>query len=148
MISRITPYPRQPGTYLLVFDLEQARELAAGCLGICHLPAGRWAYAGSALGPGGLAGRINRHFGQPARRHWHIDYFTSTCAPKVALYAVGESKLECAWVQALRAAGAQALIGGFGNSDCRSAGCPAHLVHLPIPWAWEEIEVLLWTTSY
>lgn len=147
MISRSGPFPSQPGTYLLVFDVDQALEVAVGRLGVCQLPAGRWTYAGSALGPGGLAGRISRHFRQPARHHWHIDYLTSTCAPRGAVYTLGETRLECSWVQALRAEGAQALVASFGNGDCRTAGCPAHLLRLPVPWTFEQIEDLLCTTS-
>jgi Uri superfamily endonuclease len=147
VINHSGPFPRQPGTYLLILDLDRAVETAVGRLGICHLPAGRWIYAGSALGPGGLAGRISRHFRQPARHHWHIDYLTSICAPSGAVYALGETRLECTWVQILRAEGAEALVVSFGNGDCRSAGCPAHLLQLPVPWTFQQIEDLLWTTS-
>lgn len=147
MISRIPPLPSQPGTYLLVFDVDQGLELAIGRLGDCYLPAGRWVYAGSALGPGGLQGRLGRHFNAPTRHHWHIDYLTSTCAPTDALVALGQTRLECNWVQALRAAGAKALVRGFGNSDCRTTGCQAHLLYLPEPWTFPKIEGLLWSTS-
>lgn len=147
MFSRSGPFPAEAGTYLLVFDLGQTLQVPVGRLGVCHLPAGRWAYAGSALGPGGLAGRLCRHFRSPARPYWHIDYLTGACPPIGAVYTLGETRLECWWAQALQAAGAQAPVPGFGNSDCRTPGCPAHLLHLPVPWTFPHIEDLLCTNS-
>ena len=45
------------GTYLLILHLSAAARIEAGRLGRADLPAGCYAYCGSAMGPGGLAAR-------------------------------------------------------------------------------------------
>lgn len=138
--------PAESGVYLLWMQLSQPVLVSPGRLAPQTLPAGHFAYVGSALGPGGLRARLRHHTQALKGRHWHIDYLTTTCAPQAILYVVSQQRLECVWVQALRAAGAACPIVGFGNSDCRQPGCQAHLVHLPAAWSLLTIEDLLsWT---
>jgi Uri superfamily endonuclease len=122
--------PRAPGAYLLLIEVTAALTLRVGRLGEFALAAGRYAYVGSARGPGGLAGRVRRHLSPARRPHWHVDALTAL-APVVRIYAVASPEpLECAWVQSLLAQpGCTAPIPGFGSSDCR-CGCPAHLVRV------------------
>ncbi len=119
------------GAYLLQFRLEEPLELDAGRLGRVLLPAGWLAYVGSAMGPGGLRRRLERHLRRDKRLHWHIDYLTTVCTPVAWESEVGEERRECAWVRRLLALpGTTVPAPGFGSSDCRE-GCPAHLVALP-----------------
>ncbi len=124
-----------PGTYVLLIEVPDACVLAVGALGTCALPAGRYAYVGSARGPGGLRARLARHLAAAKPRRWHVDYLTARFPVTAVLAGADAASRECAWVQALLAIpAAYAPAPGFGNSDCR-LGCPAHLVCLPAGYA-------------
>lgn len=127
----MTALPAAPGDYLLVFERGAETVLRVGKLGTVTLPAGRYAYVGSAHGPGGLRARLERHLRPAKIRHWHIDALTLEHRPDRIFFRADPCRGECAWVRALLALpGAAAPIRGFGSSDCRE-GCPAHLVRLP-----------------
>ena len=133
----------EPGSYLLVLALGETTCISAGSLGAYILARGRYVYAGSALGPGGVAGRVNRHLRAGKRLHWHVDYVTAAAAVTAIGAVYGTERRECAWVQALAALpGVTIPVPGFGSSDCR-ASCPAHLVRLPddFPLSWIENEL-------
>jgi Uri superfamily endonuclease len=136
-------WPAAAGSYALVVDLAAPLELGVGSLGCRLFPAGRYAYLGSAHGPGGLAARLARHGRQGKVLHWHIDYLTEQ-APIVHVVACeGERPLECDWAQRLCALpGATVPVPGFGSSDCR-VGCPAHLIRLPDDLAISQLEEIL-----
>lgn len=86
---------------------------------------GFYAYVGSALGPGGLKARVNRHLQPAARLHWHIDYLRQQTEWAAVWYAYGSVRQECAWAAAFSSLrGSTIPLRGFGSSDC---GCPAHL---------------------
>jgi Uri superfamily endonuclease len=123
--------PSAPGTYVLLLYADRPVEISPGCLGRWKLPAGRYAYAGSARGPGGLRARVTRHLRPDKPLRWHIDYVTSQVPVIGVLTSPGAENRECACLQALLSLpGVVAIVPGFGSSDCRS-GCPAHLLHLP-----------------
>ena len=75
MTVAVNPPTHSPGTYALIIALDRARTLQVGRRGKFHFPAGFYFYAGSALGPGGLAGRLERHVRAAKRLDWHVDYF-------------------------------------------------------------------------
>lgn len=117
------------GTYLLLAQLQHETEIAVGKLGTFGLAAGWYAYAGSALGPGGLPVRLARHARSDKRLHWHIDYLLQHAVLKAIWQTAYPDRLECAWAAAVRdLPGAQTPIRGFGASDCR---CATHLILLP-----------------
>ncbi|MEN3052173.1 MAG: DUF123 domain-containing protein, partial [Candidatus Methanosuratincola petrocarbonis] len=65
------------GVYALVLEVSQAAKLQAG-KGSFAIPQGFSVYCGSAMGPGGVEGRVARHFrlfsgGSSNHPHWHID---------------------------------------------------------------------------
>lgn len=123
--------PEQPGTYVLIVRLCQRMTVAVGKLGAFDFPAGWYAYAGSARGPGGLAARVSRHCRKSKTPHWHIDYLRAHAKPVAAWYATGLEKRECSWARILlKLTGASIPASGFGASDCR---CPTHLVRFPTP---------------
>ena len=104
------------------------RATRAGRRGAATLPAGRYAYCGSAWGPGGLKARIGRHLRAAKPLHWHIDQLTAAGRVLEVLARPGER--ECGLVARLAAlAGSGFPLPGFGSSDCRR--CPAHLLSLP-----------------
>jgi Uri superfamily endonuclease len=133
----------EAGSYLLVMHLPAPASLDVGRLGLVKFEPGRYVYLGSALGPGGVAARLNRHLRTEKRIHWHVDYLTRV-APVTAVAAVyGPDRHECEWTHAVRALeGAAAPARGFGSSDCRN-GCIAHLWRLPdaLPLSWIENEL-------
>jgi Uri superfamily endonuclease len=115
----------------LVLRLPRFTTIDVGRLGRVQLPAGWYAYAGSARGPGGLAARISRHLRSPKPLHWHVDYLRAHAQPVQTWYALGARKRECSWAQALSGLpGASIPVRRFGASDCR---CPAHLIHFAVP---------------
>jgi Uri superfamily endonuclease len=121
--------PKQAGTYALTLRLSRPRTISIGRLGAFSFPAGWYAYAGSARGPGGLAARVGRHLQASKTRHWHIDYLRTHAKPVVIWYTTCTQSRECRWARALsQLPGASMPAPGFGASDCR---CPAHLVLLP-----------------
>lgn len=112
------------GTYALVLDVPEQIDLTVGALGDVSLPAGGYAYVGSAFGTGGL-GRVDRHkrvaAGEHDVRHWHIDYLLNR--PPVSLVsvvAIPAVDVECALGREL----GSGPIDGFGASDC---SCESHL---------------------
>ena len=119
--------PEQSGTYVLVLHLPHMVTVDVGRLGRFQFPAGWYAYAGSAHGPGGLASRTSRHLRSVKPLHWHVDYLRAHAGPIEIWYATGAQKRECAWARALvDLPGASVPAPGFGASDCR---CSTHLVH-------------------
>ncbi|RLM70861.1 DUF123 domain-containing protein [Halorubrum sp. Atlit-8R] len=112
------------GSYTLVVGLAADATVAAGALGDHRLPAGAYAYTGSALGAGGFS-RVDRHRrtarGDNDTRHWHVDYLLGHPAARIdrVVRSVGVD-VECAVAERLP----PGPIDGFGASDC---GCPSHL---------------------
>jgi Uri superfamily endonuclease len=122
--------PDGPGTYVLILRLPHLTTIGVGRLGRVQFPAGWFAYAGSARGPGGLAARISRHLRSPKPMRWHLDYLRAQAQPVQIWYARGIRKRECAWARALSGlAGASIPAPRFGASDCH---CPAHLFRFAV----------------
>ncbi len=119
--------PAAPGAYLLLAQLAVPLSLRIRTLPPVVLAAGRYVYAGSARGPGGIRARVGRHLRHGKRPHWHIDYLTEAAAGLQAI-AVPDGD-ECALIGALLAAGGcEVAVAGFGSSDCRA--CNGHLLRL------------------
>ncbi len=120
--------PRQPGTYALIYYLDSECRIRVGKLGTHTFPAGFYGYIGSALGPGGLAGRIYRHIGRSnskAPQHWHVDYLAAKASLLEIWTYSNPARREHMWAETLNGLdGALIPVLGFGASDCQ---CPAHL---------------------
>lgn len=85
-------------------------------------------YEGSALGPGGLAARLQRHLRVEKRLFWHIDHLLTHA--RVVTWIVNDSgrRLECAWARTLLStSGVQVTAPQFGASDCH---CATHLAYV------------------
>jgi Uri superfamily endonuclease len=130
-----------PGTYVLVVQLDQLKKIKVGRLGTITFMSGTYLYAGSALGPGGLSGRIHRHLRPQSQKqfHWHIDALTSQSSITDIWYSASPQRQECVWGEILSMVGDR-IAQGFGASDCRCAG---HLIWLQdtrgVNSAWETL---------
>jgi endonuclease-3 len=115
------------GTYTLLCSLPEPTTLTVGALGDHRLPAGAYAYTGSALGPGGFA-RVDRHRrvarGDSDARHWHVDHLTGSPATTLVDAVTTRADAECRVARALP----DGPVDGFGASDC---DCRSHLAHAP-----------------
>ncbi len=119
--------PPAPGAYLLLARLSTPLSLRIRTLPPVILAAGRYVYAGSARGPGGIRARVGRHLRRGKRPHWHIDHLTEAAAELQAIAVPGGD--ECALIDALLAVGdCEVALAGFGSTDCRA--CPGHLLRL------------------
>lgn len=119
---------REGGIYVLILGLARPVSLGIGRLGNFDVPAGWYAYVGSAHGPGGLKARIAYHLRPPRRRHWHLDYLRVEARPREVWYRLGGDRTEeCALARVMMELPAASIpVPGFGASDCR---CRAHLFH-------------------
>jgi len=117
------------GTYTLCCELSEAATVAVGALGDLELPAGWYAYTGSAFGSGGFT-RVDRHrelaAGERDTRHWHVDYLLGHPAVRIdAVATTPGADRECAISDALAGVDGTERVPDFGASDC---DCSGHLV--------------------
>jgi Uri superfamily endonuclease len=124
---------------------EEETQITVGRLGTFRFPAGWYAYAGSALGPGGIRARLARHRRSEKRLHWHIDYLMAFCSLAESWEVTSSTRLECAWAAAAgQLPGARIAVPGFGASDCRCAG---HLICIPVHPSAGQMKTVLQRTS-
>ena len=118
---------RRPGTYALALTLATPYTLAIGRLGTFAFRPGGYAYVGSALGPGGLGARLERHARREKRPHWHIDYLLAWARLHSVWHLESAERWECAWAEVLGGLpGVETAVPGFGASDCT---CRSHLFY-------------------
>ena len=98
-VPEVEKIPRGTGAYLLLLALDTEIERKAGGLGPIRLPAGLYAYAGSAWGPGGLRARIARHARRGKKTHWHIDPIRESASSFCAYPQIGGN--ECDLIEAV-----------------------------------------------
>ncbi len=123
--------PSQPGTYCLVLRLSPGAQITVGALGRFTFPEGFLVYIGSALGSGGLAGRLKHHTRPTGPEYmkasWHVDYLRRYTKIVEIWYVQDAIRREHEWATVARqVSGATIPAKGFGASDCN---CPAHLFH-------------------
>ena len=111
-----------PGAYVLVIALPAALPVDLPRRAPAVLPPGRYLYAGSAYGPGGLRARLARHMASGKGVHWHVDRLTE--AGQVSGAWIVPFGRECALVAGL--AFLPLPVPGFGSTDCRC--CKSHLL--------------------
>ena len=128
-LTKMTPdrLPPGPGTYILILQLENDQVIQIGKLGRFSFLKGYYAYVGSALGPGGLAGRLKHHLHPSKKLHWHLDYFRKKAVLVEIWVREDKRTLEHEWASALgQLDGAVVPVPGFGSSDCK---CATHLYY-------------------
>ena len=119
--------PSAGGSYIFWLRLQREAGLVIGRLGNATLPAGWYAYVGSAHGPGGVRSRLRHHIRCSSQPHWHIDYLRGIALPLAVWFACGAQSSERDWVCGLRQLpGAGFPVPGFGASD---SPLESHLLH-------------------
>jgi len=123
---------QKQGAYILVLEINQPLELAVGSLKRIQLPAGVYAYVGSARK--GIAQRISRHKRLAEQKkgniRWHIDYLLTYPEIRMLGSIDFEGAEECSISHRIAALeGVSTPVPGFGSTDCRH-GCKAHLYRL------------------
>lgn len=114
-----------PGTYALLFSCSKRARASVGALGCVELAPGHLVYVGSALGAGGLAGRLRHHVAPLGRPRWHVDFLRPHASLVGAWWTSNTRRLEHTWAACLASAPSFSQArAGFGASDCR---CTTHL---------------------
>jgi Uri superfamily endonuclease len=113
------------GTYLLIIELMESREMKIGKLGVFSFPSGYYTYTGS--GMSGIYQRINRHLEGKKKLRWHIDYFLGYGKIKEVVILESKTKNECEVnLKIASVFGGMIIAPGFGAGDCRQ-NCGSHL---------------------
>ncbi|MCP8309838.1 MAG: DUF123 domain-containing protein [archaeon] len=99
-------------------------------MGSLKFEKGWYAYTGSALGPAGLIGRIQRHVKKDKRCFWHIDYLLNSkySSIKAIIYANTDKRYECNVIREIAIMNTKP-VKGFGVSDCKEE-CKSHLYYM------------------
>ena len=130
--------PTSKGTYLLFLSNTKSQKINIGKQGGFLFPSGLLVYVGSALGAGGLRGRISHHLRVNRKCHWHIDYLLQKMLVCQVLYTENPSRLEHEWAMLLeRIPKLNIPMKRFGASDCQ---CASHLFHIPSKYGGIHIE--------
>ena len=114
--------PALPGAYLLLVELRAVTFVKLPDRPNVTLVPGRYIYAGSAYGPGGLKARVSRHMRRAKTRRWHIDQLTEP-GSVVGAWAFPRG-IECDLVDMNSAL--PLPIVGFSSTDCKR--CRSHLL--------------------
>ncbi len=114
--------PALLGAYLLLVELRDVTSVRLSNKRSVSLMPGRYIYAGSANGPGGLKARVSRHMRRAKRRRWHIDQLTETS--NVLGAWIFPNGMECDLVD-LNSTLPLPIV-GFGSTDCKR--CRSHLL--------------------
>ena len=121
---------RSPGSYVLVMQCSVETSVQVGRLGVLNTTPGFYLYVGSALGPGGIPARVNRHlrWKMPDQLKWHVDYIANITWPVAVWYSYGQISYECKLSHAVAGmADVSIPLPRFGASDCR---CNSHLYYI------------------
>jgi len=116
------------GMYVILVELDRAKEIVAGRKHRFAFQKGFYAYVGSALA--GLERRLARHLGARRRLHWHIDYLLNAAEVRIVICAETSDRKECVVAQTLSRR--LPAVTKFGCSDCH---CPSHLFFCQDPEA-------------
>jgi Uri superfamily endonuclease len=119
------------GTYALLLRLDNPSSLLIGKLGAFDFRVGFYIYVGSAMGPGGIAGRLKHHLSPIRKPHWHVDYLRQAARVEEVWFVESDARREHAWSSVLLAMPGSAIpVPRFGASDCR---CASHLFYFIKP---------------
>jgi Uri superfamily endonuclease len=138
----------RPGTYALLLASTTDQLMRIGRLGNLLLQRGFYVYVGSALGSGGVRGRLGHHIRPAKRPHWHIDYLRKKTTLEAVWFCYNRKPREHAWAKRFAAIrGASVPMVGFGASDC---DCESHLfffTHGDLPHAPLGCQFRIWQFS-
>jgi Uri superfamily endonuclease len=115
----------RPGTYALLLSSATDSVIRVGRLGDRRLQRGFYVYVGSALGSGGVRGRLAHHMRPAEHPHWHIDYIRTKTTIVAVWFRYHWKSWEHDWAKRFAALpGASVPMAGFGSADC---DCESHL---------------------
>lgn len=123
LIGGVEALPTSGGSYVLALRSSTSTRVTIGRLGEAAVAPGWYLYVGSALGPGGLRGRLRHHLRAVCRPHWHIDYLRQACPVEQVWCVADAQRWEHCWAELLATMATPAPRLRFGASDCR---CIAH----------------------
>ena len=109
------------GAYLLLIELTKVTDVQLSNKVSASLVPGRYLYAGSAYGPGGLKARIARHMRRAKAQRWHVDQLTKNGVRGSWTF---QGCNECDLVDMNSVL--PVPIVGFGSTDCKR--CRSHLL--------------------
>jgi Uri superfamily endonuclease len=110
-----------PGAYLLLIELSKVTDVQLSNKGSASLVPGRYLYAGSAFGPGGLKARIARHMRRAKVQRWHVDQLTKNGVSGAWIFP-GCNECDLVDMNSVL----PVPIVGFGSTDCKR--CRSHLL--------------------
>ena len=127
-VTTICELPKLKGSYLLVLHLSKDMTIKVGKLGSFDLLSGNYYYVGSAMGEGGIASRVGRHFvhDKDKKLRWHIDYLRAQMQIVGSWIWDSEVSMECDIAKELESQRELRPIAKVGSSDCR---CRSHLFY-------------------
>lgn len=129
------------GTYALVLRLDSHANRFIGKLGRFNFCPGYYVYVGSAMGSGGLVGRLKHHLTPTTKPHWHVDYLRQAARLEGIWFVESDARREHVWASTLLAMpGAAIPVPRFGASDC---GCASHLFYFLSPPQLDVFQALL-----
>jgi len=114
------------GSYLLVLENGENREIEVGKLGRVLFEKGYYVYVGS--GMNGVDKRIARHYRKKKSYHWHIDYITPSHMRILRSYTIRSAKKVEENIAARLEKICHRSIEGFGSSD---SNMMSHLFFFP-----------------
>lgn len=124
--------PKEKGTYLLFFEMKQAKTIRVGKLAETEFAPGFYAYVGSAFGPGGLHARLRHHLSISERCHWHLDYIRPAMHFLSLWITEDTEPREHDWASVLAALpGCEVPVKDLGATDCQCHGHFFHFDQLP-----------------
>jgi Uri superfamily endonuclease len=128
------------GTYILWLYAVTPAVVEIGKLGTFRIDAGWYAYVGSAMGSGGLQGRLRHHLSPLRRPHWHVDYLRQAAICQQVWAIIDDQPFEHRWASLLhQMPGAVIPIQRFGSSDCH---CEAHLFRFTEQPAFDAFQIV------
>jgi len=110
------------GTYILLIEIKDKKNIKIGKLGVISFEKGFYAYVGSALN--NLEKRIQRHIRKNKNIYWHIDYLLQIGNIIDVFYLDKNKKDECNIAKKLE--DKLSTVTSFGCSDCK---CKTHLFY-------------------
>ena len=111
------------GIYVLLIRVNKKLRIKVGALGAMNFNKGWYAYVGSSQN--NLMKRVQRHYSNNKRTHWHIDYLLKNKNAVIKGFHCREAgkEWECRTANELNKKGEG--VPGFGCSDCK---CKSHLI--------------------
>jgi Uri superfamily endonuclease len=117
------------GVYAMVLRVSRETLIVVGRLGRREFRAGYYVYTGSGLNS--LPSRVSRHLKRSKKKHWHIDYLTTSPSVRVLglAWRKTDRRLECEASRRMNV-DADGSVVGFGCGDCK---CASHLYYFHDP---------------